>query len=74
MQAREALRGNIPTQSQAGPDMSFGMSGLVALGLLTNDGTCNSSLALDTHITSVSGFDLLDTGTLIVWRCHVANV
>jgi hypothetical protein len=74
MQAREALRGNVPTQSQAGPDMSFDMSGLVSLGLLTNDRASNSSLALDTHITSVRGFDLLDTGTLLVGRCHVANV
>jgi hypothetical protein len=46
MQAREALRGNVQTQSQAGPDLSFGMSGLVALGLLTNDRASNSSLAL----------------------------
>jgi hypothetical protein len=46
MQAREAFRGNVQTQSQAAPDLSFSMSGLVALGFLTNDRASKSYLAL----------------------------
>ena len=69
------LRGNVPTQSQAGPDLSFGMSGrLVPLRYLTNGRASISSLALDTHITSVRWFDLLDIETLIVERCDIINV
>jgi hypothetical protein len=41
-------------QSQAAPDLSFGMSGLVALGFLTHGRTSNSSLALKTYISPVS--------------------
>jgi hypothetical protein len=45
MKEKEALRSNVPTQSQAAPDLWFGMSGLVAFGFSTNERASISSLA-----------------------------